>query len=322
MKISIAGDLGSGKSSVARILSGTLGFGYISTGQLHRKIAEEYGVNSLELNKIAGSDYSVDDRIDTYLSSLNNAEEDLIIDSRLAWHFVMNTFKVYLEVHSEIGAERVLSDRERMREPIYANREKALYSLRARKQAENDRFLIKYGVRCDDLSNYDVLINTSDSSTAETSKLIMTLIDCWRHGPDFERFWISPRFLFPTEHVRSLSRVDAKTVTSRMSTVGFDNHYPVECVKFNECYFIWNGHKRVSAALFNRVEFIPCKVIAKEADEIQKNLFGPEFAKAAFKMSWYYDWEDVHGFRFVKYPQLVPSLPAEAPVDATSQFPA
>ena len=43
MKISITGDLGSGKSTVAKQLAKDLGFDYISTGTIFREIAKEYG---------------------------------------------------------------------------------------------------------------------------------------------------------------------------------------------------------------------------------------------------------------------------------------
>jgi cytidylate kinase len=173
MKISIAGDLGSGKSSVAKLVANELGFAYMSTGQIHRMIAEEYGVDSLELNKIASGDQSIDDRVDGYLLSLNESDQELVIDSRLAWHFVKDTFKVYLQVDRTIGAERILGDGKRLREPSYDDTASALTSLEARKQAENERFFERYAITCEDLSNYDLVINTSTYSLKEVSSLIV-----------------------------------------------------------------------------------------------------------------------------------------------------
>ncbi|MBO5847261.1 MAG: (d)CMP kinase, partial [Bacteroidales bacterium] len=53
--ISITGDLGSGKSSVAKILCQDLGFEYFSTGSLQRKLAAEKGMNTLDMNKFSES---------------------------------------------------------------------------------------------------------------------------------------------------------------------------------------------------------------------------------------------------------------------------
>ena len=50
-KISLAGDLGSGKSTVSDILISRLGAEYYSTGAIVRAIAEGRGMTVTELNK-------------------------------------------------------------------------------------------------------------------------------------------------------------------------------------------------------------------------------------------------------------------------------
>ncbi|MGB7924867.1 MAG: cytidylate kinase family protein [Pyrinomonadaceae bacterium] len=304
MKLSIAGDLGSGKSSVAKILAQELGFTYLSTGQMHRNIAEEYGVNSLELNRLATDDESIDDRIDSHLISLNESDDNLVIDSRMAWHFVKDTFKIYLEVHSEVGADRVLGDSGRLSEPIYQDRESALLILKARKNSETERFFDKYNVRCDDLSNYDIVINTSDASIESASKLILRLFEAWRKQESYRKFWISPSFVFPTKHVGLVAGEQAERIKAEIGESGFKSQHPIECVKYNEYYFIRDGHKRCSGALYNKLEFIPFNIIATDDQEIDKGQTAAEFARSAFNLSWYYDWEEAHEFRFIKYPRL------------------
>jgi CMP/dCMP kinase len=304
MKITIAGDLGSGKSSVAKILSRTLEFEHLSTGQMQRKIAEEYGVDALALNKIASKDESIDDRIDGYLRSLNESDKNLIIDSRMAWHFVKDTLKIYLEVHSEVGADRVLGDKGRISEPTYQDRESALAILKARKSSENERFFEKYKVRCDDLSNYDIAINTSDSSVENVSKLILELFGAWSSKEDYRKFWISPTFVFPTKHVSLTKQEQSEHLESEIDKQDVKGQNPIECVKFNEYYFIRNGHRRCSEALYSRLDFIPFHLLATDKQEIDKGYTAAEFVHSAFDLDWYYEWEEAHGFRFIKYPKL------------------
>ncbi|MBO5489595.1 MAG: dephospho-CoA kinase, partial [Eubacterium sp.] len=55
MNISITGTLGSGKSSVCKLLK-EKGYDIISNGVLFREIAEEKGVSVVELNEIAKTD--------------------------------------------------------------------------------------------------------------------------------------------------------------------------------------------------------------------------------------------------------------------------
>ena len=49
-KISLAGDLGSGKSTVSKILIERLGAKYHSTGAICRAIAKEHGLDVVQIN--------------------------------------------------------------------------------------------------------------------------------------------------------------------------------------------------------------------------------------------------------------------------------
>ena len=59
----MSGDIGGGKSSVARILSASLGYPIISAGGMQREIAASMGLTTLQLNEQSAKDRSVDDRI-------------------------------------------------------------------------------------------------------------------------------------------------------------------------------------------------------------------------------------------------------------------
>ena len=49
LKISLAGDLGSGKSTVSNILMGELGAEYYGTGKIARELAESMGIMRLKI---------------------------------------------------------------------------------------------------------------------------------------------------------------------------------------------------------------------------------------------------------------------------------
>ena len=51
MHLTLTGDLGSGKSTVAKLLLERLGLTYYSTGSILRKMAEENGISILEMNE-------------------------------------------------------------------------------------------------------------------------------------------------------------------------------------------------------------------------------------------------------------------------------
>ena len=72
--IVMSGDIGSGKSSVAKALKELTQFDIIGTGTIQREIATRRGVTTLELNKISQTDRSIDDEIDAYVVESENFE--------------------------------------------------------------------------------------------------------------------------------------------------------------------------------------------------------------------------------------------------------
>ncbi len=172
--ISIAGDLGSGKSTLAKCLAERLGYAYFSTGMLFRKLAAERGMDALQLNYLSETDLSIDKYIDDNLRAIN-AGDDMryILDSRMAWHFVPKSFKIYATVDPEIAAQRVLADKTRFGEPEASTLQERTQTLLERQNVENRRYKTLYGVDCNDLSNYDFIIDTSNHTVEELTQQIL-----------------------------------------------------------------------------------------------------------------------------------------------------
>lgn len=164
MHITITGDLGSGKTTVAKEISKKLNFEYFSTGNIQRALAAEKGMQTLAFNVEAEKDAYIDKHIDDQLIGLNNSSQKYIIDSRLGWHFLKNAFKIYLKVDPMIAASRVMKDSNRKNEFIHKNIEDEANLLLERKSLENERFKDKYGIDCGDMKNYDLIVDSSDKS--------------------------------------------------------------------------------------------------------------------------------------------------------------
>lgn len=183
-KITITGDLGSGKSVVSKILCERTGFGYISTGRIQRQLAEEMGIDTLEMNRRADVDPGIDDKIDSIFADLEHDPNNYVVDSRMAWHFLPKSFKVYLKADISVTVDRILSDPNRTNEE-YKNREEAIEKITARKQSENARFLKKYGADCTDLGNFDLIVNTSNRKPEDVYALIIKGLESKIKGQDF-----------------------------------------------------------------------------------------------------------------------------------------
>ncbi|MBK8557522.1 MAG: AAA family ATPase [Lewinellaceae bacterium] len=134
-KITLTGDLGSGKSATSRILCEKTGYQYLSTGNIQRQLAAEMGLDTLEMNRRADVDPSIDEKIDSIFISLNDNENGYVVDSRMAWHFMPSSFKVYLKVDIRVAAERILTDPRRNSEQ-YQTLDEAVAKIRQEKRVK------------------------------------------------------------------------------------------------------------------------------------------------------------------------------------------
>lgn len=197
-KISLAGDLGSGKSTVSAILLERLGATYYSTGAICRAIAASHGMTIVEMNKYMETHPEIDHEIDDGLRALSDKNENMVIDSRMAWHFVKDTFRVYMTTELEESAKRILRAN---REGDHASSlEEMAEEIRARKASERMRYREQYGVDCKDLSNYDLVVDSTYASPEEVAEHILSAFDEWREDKTRRIAYICPRrFFYPDE---------------------------------------------------------------------------------------------------------------------------
>jgi len=174
--ITITGDLGSGKSTVSNLLKERLNFDYVYTGRIQREIANRYHMTTLELNEYAETHPEIDEEIDATFKSLSESS-NLVVDSRMAWFFIPQSFKVYLKTELAVAINRISCDGERINES-YASIEEASAQIIARKESENRRYLELYGVDCADMSHFDLMI---DTSLITPEQVVDTIIAGYNH---------------------------------------------------------------------------------------------------------------------------------------------
>jgi len=178
IKISISGDLGSGKSVLSKQLKEELGFEVISIGVIQRELATKYGMDALEFNKFMETHPEIDEQCDEMVTNYGKEDRGLILDSRLAWHFIPHSFKVHLTVDNNIAAKRIFNDNIRKNEK-YTSVEDAAEKLLARKNSEILRYKTLYGVNVEDLSNYNCVVDTSNSNPQKTYELVIGFYKEW-----------------------------------------------------------------------------------------------------------------------------------------------
>lgn len=165
MIITITGKPCSGKSTIAKILVEKYGFKRIGVGDIFKEEAKKRGMNAEEFNAFCMNDPSYDFFIDKKTEELGKSlkGQKVIFDSRLAWHFVPESFKVYVDLDEEEMAKR-LANSDREGKEKFDNIESAKKSLKSRRQLEIDRYKKLYNVDIEDLSNFDYILDSSSKT--------------------------------------------------------------------------------------------------------------------------------------------------------------
>jgi CMP/dCMP kinase len=175
--ISISGDIGSGKSAVGKRVAAALGWEYMSTGAIYREIAAARSMTVLELNQYGEKNPEIDFELDKRSTEIGRTRSRLVIDSRMAWHFIPHSFKVFLAVSVQTGAQRIVAA-DRSHE-TYASVEEAQERIVARRASEKSRYQMLYGVDVADQSHFDLVINTETATIEQEVDLLIADYRKW-----------------------------------------------------------------------------------------------------------------------------------------------
>lgn len=184
MHITLTGNLGSGKSTLSKILENDYGYEIFSTGKICRAIAEKYGVSVLEMNKMMGEDHKYDHEIDdtTARISRENPEKNILFDSRLAWNFVEKSFKVFLSVSLDVAAQRVKGDDKRGEVESYTSIEDAKQKLKERAETEDARYKEIYGIEYFNMANYNLILDSTDCAPEILAQILKEEADAYEQA--------------------------------------------------------------------------------------------------------------------------------------------
>lgn len=207
-KISLAGDLGSGKSTVSAILIEKLNAQYYSTGAIVREIAQRHGMSVVELNRYMETHPEIDHEIDDGLVALSTDPRMLIIDSRMAWHFTSGTFTVYLSTDPVVAAQRIMSAN---RSGEHAETlEDTVAQTRARRVSERKRYMEQYGVNIQDMGHYACVLDTTYATPAEVADRLLSAFAAWQADGRYRTVQICPKRLVLPDGVPDADAVVAK----------------------------------------------------------------------------------------------------------------
>ena len=156
--ITITGEPGCGKSTVAEIIANKLNYKLISSGDIARTIAKEKNIPeniffSEYIKKYPEIDYEIDDKVIKYCKNNNN----IVVPTRMAGILLekegIDSFNVYLEADFSVRVERI-SIRENK------NIKQVKKETKKRRKSEIKRYRKLYKVDINNLSIYNFVIYT------------------------------------------------------------------------------------------------------------------------------------------------------------------
>jgi len=155
MRVTVSGPPGSGTTTAAESLSSRFSLKHVSSGDVFRSMAEERGMTLAEFGRAAEKDSEIDKEVDTRQRELARNNDDLVLEGRLSgWMVEEPDLCIWLNAPIEVRAKRV-ADREEK------TVEEALGEVKQRERSEAKRYEEIHGIDIDDLSIYDLIIDTS-----------------------------------------------------------------------------------------------------------------------------------------------------------------
>ena len=229
INITIAGDLGSGKSTVANHLINNINYRIESAGLIFRRLAEQHGMSAKEFNQFIESNPKYDNMVDDTIKEMGEKEENIIFDSRLAWYFVPKSFKIYMYVDVDTATERIFNDKGRVSES-YSDMATAKKEIIERRESEVLRYKTFYNIDINNYSNYDFIIDTSHATKDEVNDAVLSNFKAFEQGKEYDKILLSPKNLIMENEIEDVSE-------------------DVEIEKRDGKFYVVKGFTKVRAAL-------------------------------------------------------------------------
>lgn len=183
--ISLSGELASGKGAVSEILMKQLNYTIYRNGDYFRSLGKQMGMDVTSFNLYVESHPEIDRQIEYSAAEYAKTHDNFIIDARLGWYAVPESFKVYLKVDMNEAAKRAFYDKKRKSSENFATIEEQKADMEKRYNLENERYYKLYNVRKEDETNYDLVIDTTNIKPQDVANLIIKQYNKWLEDNDY-----------------------------------------------------------------------------------------------------------------------------------------
>ena len=169
MIITVAGDVGSGKSTVVKLLAGELPkFETLDVGHVRREVAKDKDLtiesfNDWSIKHPDEGDKLIDDKMVALVQKMRHG----IVSSRLGPLLYPHSLKIYLSVDPLVAAMRIFEEKKNLNdrnEDVVKTVQEQQDKNEARMRNDDLRYKKLYNFSAYDKSQYDLVIDTTDMS--------------------------------------------------------------------------------------------------------------------------------------------------------------
>lgn len=166
-KITIFGLAGTGKTTAGKILAEKLGYKYMSTGNIFRSYASDLGMTLNEFEDFANKTDEYDRKLDNEVAEYGKKNDNFVFESRLAWHFIPDSFKINLVCELDERLKRVATREDKHVEQVAEETSH-------REEVTTHKYKKYYGIaNFSDPKNFDFVVDTGPNNAQKVVEIII-----------------------------------------------------------------------------------------------------------------------------------------------------
>lgn len=177
MIITIGGNLGAGKTTLAAKLSEALHYEELYMGGIFRQMAAEKNLTIEQFYAELKSDPAVEQAVDKRQATLMRERDNVVVQGRVAWYFAKSSpfgvLNVLLTVDPAVGARR---SGER-KENIGKTTDEMVIVTAEREKVERERYAMLYGIKDHlDPAHYDLVLDTTSLTIDQVFEKVLSAV--------------------------------------------------------------------------------------------------------------------------------------------------
>ena len=187
MIITISGNPGSGKSTIAKLVVQKLRYERVYAGSIMRDTAREQGLTLEQFMSYLSTNPKVEQEIDYKVRdiayALERTKKNILVEGRVQYHLIPNSIKIYIKVDAKEGARRILKDlqdtqtSQQRNQQIASTIEEVIKLNEQREETDAQRYQKLYGIDHRIETQYDLVIDTTNITAQQAADKLITYIE-------------------------------------------------------------------------------------------------------------------------------------------------